>query len=409
MPEPTVELDRIDWSSLIDSYGRPAVEVPHLLRSVWSADPQVRRSAYEQLIGRLVHQGSSCPAALAAVPFLIDLVADSQAPDRFAACQVLTAVAIGDETGWLTDSPDPVAMRREVARTAVLSVAELERERAAWAAAGRTEHERRMRAIAVAGDDVEARRAEAQQELAAYDAVRVGVPVYAAALQSPFLAVRLYAAHLLAWFPEEREIAVPALTRLIVEEQKPVVAATACLSASLCASPDDRLLIDALTARRTDGDRMVCSAAVIGLARVVSHPDRGLIEDLYESLLDTAEPEPLLPFQDGDLSAMAAFAARHLGGDSAQDRVDVIAKRLEARRDLDPLTQVRALLDAAFPSGPIPDGTAFEDLASWQHRAVLAVWQSRALDGGPMVSMTLGRFNLPTTKNELRVWCGLPR
>jgi hypothetical protein len=196
MPLRLTALDAVDWASMADGSDAPA-EVHGLLRAVWSSDPDVRQQAYESLADHLVHQGSRYETSSAMVPFLIDVVADRRAPDRYLACSLLRVVAIGDQSYWLTEWPDPARQREEVARQAHLSRADLERARAEWVAAAPTEKIRRSREWTAVMNDVESDRDAERWNLEAYDAVRAGVPVYVAALTSKDPALRLWASHLL--------------------------------------------------------------------------------------------------------------------------------------------------------------------------------------------------------------------
>lgn len=387
------------------AYG-PAVEVPDLLGRLRSRDRKARRSAYQGLLNLLVHQGSTYEASAVAAPFLIEIVADPKAPDRFAACQVLAAIAVGDENSWLIERPDVAKARREVERRAHLSRAELEREQADWAAAGRTDDERRARARRNEFSDVEGERDAARWQVAAYDAVRAGVPAYLAALASPETPVRLYAAHLLAWFPEERESIAPALARLIGAEPQPLVAATACVAAGLCGSVDDPELVNALSARRGSDNRAERCSAVLGLARLVSRPDRPLLEELYACLFGAVGPVPHWPFLHGDLATLAALTLRDLDTAVAPHRVQILVDRLNAPADdTDRYLLLRAVLDTAFPNGPVPDGTAFTELGADQRGAVAGLQRSGILADGAMISMLLSAYNLPDDEAAMTAWC----
>ncbi|BCJ75426.1 hypothetical protein CS0771_49700 [Catellatospora sp. IY07-71] len=69
------ELDRVPWWELRHNYGR-AADVPGLLRAC--ADPDAGRAgdAIDELLNLIYHQGGwICPAAPAALPFLVDLAA----------------------------------------------------------------------------------------------------------------------------------------------------------------------------------------------------------------------------------------------------------------------------------------------------------------------------------------------
>ncbi|MEV0392138.1 hypothetical protein [Polymorphospora rubra] len=96
MPEGRDAQSGVDWASLVDAYGA-ASDLPEFLHALRADAEAIRRGAYQVLVRRLVRQGSRFDASAAAAGPLIDLVADPQAPDRFAACQLLQAIAIGGE------------------------------------------------------------------------------------------------------------------------------------------------------------------------------------------------------------------------------------------------------------------------------------------------------------------------
>ncbi|WP_159451020.1 HEAT repeat domain-containing protein [Micromonospora cremea] len=397
--------DAVDWSSVQHAYGQ-AVEVPDLLGRLRSRDREARRSAYQGLFDLLVHQGSRYEASAVATPFLVEIVADPKAPDRFAACQVLAAIAVGDESSWLIDRPDVAKARREVERQAHLTRAQLEQKQADWAAAGSTDHERRARARRNEFSDVESDRDAARWQIAAYDAARAGVPAYLAALASPETPVRLHAAHLLAWFPEERESIAPALAHLIGAEPQPMVTAAASVAAGLCGGADDPELVNALSARRGSDNRGERWSVVLGLARLVSRPDRPLIEELYACLFGAVGPVPYWPMLNGDMATFAALTIRDLDPAVAPDRVQTLVDRLNAPADdTDRYLLLRAALDTAFLTGPIADGTAFTDLDADQRTAVAGLQHSGILNDGAMVSMLLDAYNLPRDEAAMTRWC----
>ncbi|WBB96723.1 MULTISPECIES: HEAT repeat domain-containing protein [unclassified Solwaraspora] len=321
-------------------------------------------------------------------------------------------IAIGDESYWLTESPDIAAVRREVDRQAAMTLAELEHEQSMWVAAAVDGEERRARESTVRYRDVEADRCAARWDLEAYDAVRSGVAVYVAALRSPEPAVRLHAAHLLAWFPEERDLIVPALTRVIAGDSDPVVAATACVAAGLCgATQADTGLVEALSRRRAGPNRAERWSAVLGVARLTARPPRALVEELYACLLDATEPVPDWPFLAGGMSGLAALTLARLDSDSATDRVEILARRLaDTVPGTDRFTLVGALLDAAFPEhdatgrGRDAGATGPGRIVDAQQAAVRALVDSVVWEDGPMVAMLLGRYGLPSAPASLRGW-----
>ncbi|WP_213008356.1 hypothetical protein [Paractinoplanes toevensis] len=315
MPERLLGADGIDWAALMPA-GPPA-EIPACLRVLRSAkhplrsakaESKRRRAAYERLSEILVHQGSRSPASAAAVPFLVAIVTDPAIPDRFAALDVLRAIATGDESYWLIEQPDAAAERVEVARLSTLTVEQLEAEQDAWIEAAPDEEERQARARRALFADVEDDRRARQWDIAAYDAVRAHAPAYAALLDAEPPADRIYAAYLLAWFPEERATALPGLRRMIEADPDPIAASVACVAAGLCApGTEDETLVAALADRhRRAENRAERWSAAIGLARVTAAIDPDVRADLAAAA-EAPAPVPHWPFLDGDIAEVAAL------------------------------------------------------------------------------------------------------
>ena len=310
MPERRSDAESVDWSSL-EVYGPPE-EVPIALNAIWSGDPQRRMLGYEYLSDRLVHQGSRYPASAVAAPFLIDVVADPDAPDRFLACSVLRQIAIGEEEFTLNERPDFAHLRRETARKATMTVEELKADEAAWVAAAADPELRAAREQRARHGNVERDRLSERWNIEAYDAVRAGVPVYLEALSADHLGTRIYAAQLLAYFPEDAASVVPALIPLIGGED-PIVASAAAVAAGSCArGTEDPAAAAALTARWERAENLAERwAAAIGLAQLLNHPGPDLLADV-EAATEAPAPVPHFPFLDGDIAAVAAYALDRL-------------------------------------------------------------------------------------------------
>lgn len=86
----------LDWSALRHAYG-PASDLPALLSALRAPEEHRRAEAADQFRARALHQDSLYPATVAAVPFLIDLLADDDAPDRTLAHELLVAILPEDE------------------------------------------------------------------------------------------------------------------------------------------------------------------------------------------------------------------------------------------------------------------------------------------------------------------------
>jgi hypothetical protein len=310
MPERRSDAESVDWASL-EVYGPPE-EVPVALNAIWSPDPQRRTLGYEYLRDRLVHQGSRCPASAAAVPFLIDVVADPQAPDRFVACSMLKLIALGEEEFTLNERPDFAHLRREAARKATMTVEELKAEEAAWIEAAADPELRAAREQRARYANVETDRLTERWDVEAYDAVRAGVPVYLDALSIDHLGTRIHAAQLLAYFPEEAASIVPALIPLIGGED-PIVASAAAVAAGICArGTEDPAAAAAITARWERAQNLAERwATAIGLAQLLNHPGPDILADV-EAATEAPALVPHFPFLDGDIAAVAAYTLDRL-------------------------------------------------------------------------------------------------
>ena len=303
-------VDSVDWASL-EVHGAPA-DVPASLHALWSPDEDKRKLGYNTLVRRLSHGGSASLAAITAVPFLLDVVVDPGAPDRFAACQVLRRIAIGEEEIILNARPDFAHLRREAQRKASLTVEELEAEQAAWVAAALEPAERSARQTAAFLRDVEDERETERVNADAYDAVRSGVPIYLSALSADDLATPMYAAQLLAYFPEDASSIVPALLPLIAGPDV-IVAAAAAVAAGICArGTADPAAVAAITARRESAaDRAEIWATAIALAQLLNDPGPDIVADV-EAATEAPAPLPSFPFLDGDIATVAAYTLDRL-------------------------------------------------------------------------------------------------
>jgi hypothetical protein len=75
-------LDSIPWANLEHAYGS-AADVPALLRELLIPDPKVRGNALSALYSNVFHQGTRYPATAYVIPFLIEMCASVEVPDRY--------------------------------------------------------------------------------------------------------------------------------------------------------------------------------------------------------------------------------------------------------------------------------------------------------------------------------------
>jgi hypothetical protein len=85
-------LDRVEWRKLTHAYGS-ATDVPQLLRDLASKDSGKREAALSDLFGNIWHQGTVYEATANAVPFLVELAADSNVAGRADVLGLIGAIA----------------------------------------------------------------------------------------------------------------------------------------------------------------------------------------------------------------------------------------------------------------------------------------------------------------------------
>lgn len=86
-------LEAVDWAVLKHNYGS-AEDVPGLLRRCEGPDPEDAEEAADELLNLLFHQGGwICPAATAALPFLLGLAAAPRVPSRLTLLELVARLA----------------------------------------------------------------------------------------------------------------------------------------------------------------------------------------------------------------------------------------------------------------------------------------------------------------------------
>ncbi|MFC9754706.1 HEAT repeat domain-containing protein [Streptomyces sp. NPDC056921] len=119
------DLESTDWASFGHAYG-PANDVPGWLRNMVSPDPEIRREAFGNFYGAVLHQGSVYSSTVASLPFLFAMADDPATPDRGEVVALLLsigreaidaeeiyAVICGDDGEDSTIYPDTANLMRE--------------------------------------------------------------------------------------------------------------------------------------------------------------------------------------------------------------------------------------------------------------------------------------------------------
>ncbi|KAF4997563.1 hypothetical protein FGRMN_3768 [Fusarium graminum] len=195
--DPLAGIDSIDWSKLTHAYG-PADDVPALLRQLQSTDPEVHLTAIDECWSTIYHQGTRYSSSARAVPFLYSLVKAQATKNRQNLLYMITALAIGDPDWAVPYGIDVGEWERKIAEA-------------------EDEHDRECM----------------MHEFKAYEAVEQGLSFTMQWLKDESPAIRVTAAHALAFFPRQLNTSVPALLGLLDKETCKAVRGTAVLALAI--------------------------------------------------------------------------------------------------------------------------------------------------------------------------------
>ncbi|MEV0608259.1 hypothetical protein AB0I61_18015 [Polymorphospora rubra] len=379
-------METVDWAGLEHAYGA-AEDVPANLRALASADEEERHGAFGELYASIVHQGTRYEASAYAVPPLLDLIADPATPDRWLVGQLLVLIAIGSDEAWLPDG---------------LPVEELRA-----AAAGGAEVLRRYKRDEPL-NDADQGRMYAHFDLRAYEAVGAGLPLLRQLIGGDDADLSMIATYTLGWYPEPEPAASLAALAVVATDpaRDEVQVAVAVVAAGMVgADGADRLAATAL-----DDERPVVRwAGAVASARLHG-PATGerAVTELLRWAGGTAEPDPRIPYLEGDLGGYASLATHQLGPAYADAAFDAHLARLPKVQAMPALTVVGAALRLAFPAGPVPAGTPFRALDDRQRRLarVLAAapgswcWSGQKRFGN--FDMAVGEYGLPNSNSRMR-------
>ncbi|MFC7548959.1 hypothetical protein [Plantactinospora sp. GCM10030261] len=412
-----LDLDSVDWASLTHAYGS-AEDVPDLLRDLRSSDAEVRGEAMYELYGNIHHQGTRYEASAYAVPFLLDLLADPATPDRHIVIHLLTCLAVGDAAHSVPAGGFSVAeLRDDMAEISEEDWRRWSQELQEWreAVAPRqrqasplTEHERHLLDAMAAAARVIAGSFGDRYGLAAYDAVRAGVPLLLTCLDDADAEVVGEAIHALAWFPEEVTSIRPRLIEIATDEQRPVpVAGAALVALGLVGGALTQPVTDLLARNLAGADRDLRWAAAVAWAQLAGErmPDSVLAElrgwasrrkESGRTIWDASPSHVAL----GLLDAFAAPVAEEV-------RSDLVAAVLAEEPTSNWHNHFNVVLGCAFPRMESDHGRAFEELTAAQRAVVTWLLDNPHVFGSSGPQGPLRQHGLPTTHEELQNYAGL--
>jgi hypothetical protein len=359
-------LDQVPWASLRHAYG-PATDTPIQIRNLTSGNSQTRADAHERLSTTIYHQGSVYPAATAAIPFLVELLAAEGVPEKPALLDLLARVAAGG--GWHESHRHLKLFEKE--RDTPAFQAKMEEERA-WVA--------------------ELRAAFNQQG-----------EVFASFLNDPEISMRLSASHLLLKLPDLKSQTVPALLAQLEREADQAVRANLLyVLFGLDREGQSAYFAQAWQAERAALPRCVALAQHVLQAKAAA-PSEALDQLLEcaltadEALIDRYNQLP----SPGEFLADMAVPLALASPAHRQQILPWFVDQVEQRRMVTDRCAMGLLAVALLEDGLLAD---FEALSEIQKRAILAVarmaWPLPTHVFANMVGV-LQSFGFPGTPEEL--------
>jgi hypothetical protein len=375
-------LSDVAWAELEHAYGS-AADVPDLIRALRAADPEARKKARWHLYGNIFHQGTRYEASAYAVPFLLELLADPATPERTELMGLLTSLAIGYDESWLPDG-FPAASYRERA------VGGEEVLRAAPTPTGDEDDDSGYR-YWESLDEQQQERMFAHIELAVYDAVRAGVPLFCALLADDDPRLRVSAAYALAWFGEDAATSVAPLASAAGDPEASV-GATALVALGLTGAGDTTA--QTIQAALSDHRDIVRWGAAVALAKLHGHnADTSVATELLTWAGGDSDSRTEIPYLDGDVAGFAGLALSQLGDIHADPAFDALLARIPLVNGPESLPVVGEALRRAFPDGRIAADVRFADLDPEQQRLLRALAASPSTWGWGQYG-NFGNFSL---------------
>lgn len=127
-----------------------------------------------------------------------------------------------------------------------------------------------------------------------------------------------------------------------------------------------------------------------------------MLEQVSECLTEGGDAVLNWPFLNGDMATLAALTLA-----AVPDGFDPLAAGLlRSDPEEDRAFRFHALMKAAFPDGPLPDGAAFADLTDRQRTAVRTLADAEAWQEGHYVKALMSGLGLPYEDDALRAWIG---
>ncbi|OOO11259.1 PBS lyase HEAT domain-containing protein [Aspergillus oryzae] len=356
-------LDSINWSALRHAYGS-AWDVPAQLRALRSGNAEIKENAQRSLCGNIFHQGDRYEATAYAVPCLLKVLEDSSSSAfaRVFLISLLVHLALGYADTFLPNGVNfPEWQEFAEKKQGLEFEAEMHQSHEGFVNRAKN-HEERASCNEFRNRMLEKHCRRAKDELAAYKAVKAGVPVFQTCLDH---------------------------YRLLEKEEDTVVLASAIISLGLLNGRFDDArpegidgLVSRLRSYSTDTRPLVRWAAAVALIRLryeePEHVDTliSILADRSFKGLDAREcsARTSFPFQEGDVAGYSVKVLGTINADDYPGAVTAIFDALPGSSGLGIIMLLEGLLALVF--GPEPEHmkvTPFEQLSLVQQLTVAAL------------------------------------
>jgi hypothetical protein len=433
--DPTAQrfLDSVDWTSLHHAYGE-ATDVPDNLRALLSPNKSDRSDAYEALYSNIFHQATRYEATAYAIPYLLRILESPATPARASVINYLVDLALGIPSTFLPQGVDIVAWRQRAGKTYTPGYGtEYYDEQDESLSQARDENQGKVCEY-VRRVGLERQRRDAKYELATYDAVCAGVPLFQKLLEDEDVEVRAFAAYALAWFPGEgadggnSDSAVALHQVLDREGEDIIVLASAIIALGLLhgcwkdggvvSEGIDDLICRLREYRASTRPSLVRFAAAVSSVRLLHYwpedvsvlacvlADRSLIPQS-----DAQKSNDLgFPFHEGDLFQYSSKVLNTLNLEEYPRVMNTLLDALPRSGRVEAFELAEVVLELAF--GPRPedeDGRPVESLNEIQRQTVttlagleMTYWR------GAILGDILKEWNIPGgSRDECRKYIGL--
>lgn len=388
------QLDEVDWASMNHAYGS-AADVPKLIRNLASDDAEVRDRALHAAYGNIFHQGSRYEATAPTVPFLLEILEQPDYPGQAALLHLLTHLVMGYSESWIPlGVGDQIrGMRKELA-------------------------ELQARPAEVRANDPKDGLGWGTNEdwlrwmVDITDEARKGVPCFVQLLGSDDEYVRMAAAYMLSWLPEDLETFAPALWEVASNDESDTVRANALIALAI-ASGDETFeeYVEATEEMLAGAEPVVRFGAAVALGtwNPKTVPDavvQVLLDAIARSGSDVAEEgeDWCIAWCDGDYGAHASAVLTLVCADDPARIVNAVSDALPGMQTLHAAAAAGTVLGLLFPDR-FDDSAASLDPAQRRFLALLsdvrAPWFLGDTTFGNF-SLTMSGFGLPGSMEELR-------